>query len=181
MYAQFKVNVCLVLFTIVLLKPTSLFSQYENLKLQNAQFYFEKTYLLDSMDKSEVEQVLLNGVPKLKDLTEFNKAPDIITAKIINTLIDYRKFGGKWGNTSAILNHPFYGDVTVVWKDGKYKVTITNMYFNADGLGLMKCDDLFTKSRGTVLKEGDDAVKTGRYIDLYLSDLFSIKPISSDW
>ena len=104
-----------------------------------------------------------------------------ITAKIINTLIDYRKFGGKWGNTSAILNHPFYGDVTVVWKDGKYKVTITNMYFNADGLGLMKCDDLFTKSRGTVLKEGDDAVKTGRYIDLYLSDLFSIKPISSDW
>ena len=180
-YSQFKVNLCIVLFTVVLSNPTSLFCQYENLKLENAQIYFEKTYQLDSMDKSKVEQVLINGVPKLKDLTEFKKTEDIITAKISNTLIDYRKFGGKWSNTSALLNHPFYADVTIVWKDGKYKVTITNMYFIAEGLGLMKCNDMFTKSRGTVLKDGDDAVKTGRYIDMYLSDLFAIKLISSDW
>jgi hypothetical protein len=166
----------------ILFFPIICYGQYDNLKLDKAQVYFEKVYSLDSSDAGTVERLLTLNIPRLKDIADFNKTSDIITAKIKDALIDYKKYGGKWGNTAVFLNHPFFGDVSIVWKDKKYRITISNMYFNTAGFGIMKCSDLFTKKRGTELDTSKTMVTAGQYIEKYLSDLFQLNETKKeDW
>ncbi|MDP9229727.1 MAG: hypothetical protein M3O67_03520, partial [Bacteroidota bacterium] len=69
-------------------------AQFDNLKLDKGQVYFEKVYSLDSSDAGSVERLLILNIPKLKDVGDFSKTNDIITAKIKGALIDYKKYGG---------------------------------------------------------------------------------------
>lgn len=164
-----------------LLLPFFVQAQYDYLKLENTQIFFEKVYILDTLKSSNIEKLLLTGVPKLKDVTSLERAQDIITVKIRNTYIDYKKYGGKWGNTPAFLNHPFFGDVSIVWKDGKYKVTVSNMYFNTAGFGIINCSDILTKKNGTEVNIGVAATVAGQYIEKYLADLFLITSSKNEW
>jgi len=164
-----------------LLVPFLVHAQYNNLQLENTQIFFEKVYTVDSLKTSDIEKLLLTGIPILKDVTSFQKSQDVIIAKINNTLIDYKKHGGSWGGTAVFMNHPFFGDVSIVWKDNKYKVTVSNMYFNTAGFGLMKCSDIFTKKRGTELSTNSNTITAGQYIEKYLADLFLIKQAKKDW
>src|ERR1035437_3322011 len=88
----------------MLLNSNCIQAQYDFLKFENTQIYFEKVYNLDSLKANEIEKNLLLSVPKLKDISNFQKSPDIITLKIENSLIDYRKYGGKWSNTAVFMN-----------------------------------------------------------------------------
>lgn len=169
------------LIILFLLTPFFVHAQYDNLKLENAQIFFERIYPVDSLKTSDIEKLLLTWVPKLKDVTNFEKAQDIIIVKINNTIIDYKKYGGSWGNTAVFMYHPFFGDVSILWKDGRYKVTVSNMYFITAGFGIMKCSDIFTKKRGTELSTNKNTVAAGQYIEKYLTDLFLIKQDKKDW
>lgn len=171
----------ILLFAILFL-PTICNGQYENLKLEKGQVFFERVYILDSTDQSKIERLLALNIPKLKDVSEFIKQTDIISAKIKDALVDYKKYGGKWSNTAAFLNHPFFGDVSIVWKENTYRITISNMYFNTAGFGIMKCSDLFTKKKGTEFDTSKNAVKAGVYIEKYLTDLFQLNQMNKeDW
>ena len=173
----------LFIFTIILFIPGLLKSQVaENLKLENKQIIFEKVYLLDSLEVNKVERLLTLNIPKVQDLTNFSKTNEIIIAKLANATIDYRKYGGKWANTSGGLNYPFFCDVSIVWKDQKYRVTISNMHFSGNPLGTVKVSEGFTSKKGTVLDNSKTATKALYYIDNYLSDLFKISTsIKNDW
>ena len=134
---------------------------------------------MDSLQSSQIQKLLTSNISKTKDLTDFNMTNEIITAKIKNAYVDYKKYGGKWGNTSAFLNHPFFGDISIIWKDQKYRVTVTNMYFDVARLGIMKLSDLATKKKGTELGESNILIRSLQYIDNYLSDLFKINPLNT--
>ena len=170
-------------FSLILLTTICAKSQVaENLKLENKQIVFEKVYVLDSLESSKVEKLLTLNIPKIQDLTGFSKTNEIIIAKIANATIDYRKYGGKWGNTSTILNYPFYCDVLIVWKDQKYRVTISNMYFSGNPLGTVKLSEIFTSNKGTEFDSSKIAKRALYYIDSYLSDLFKISTSTqNDW
>lgn len=168
------------IFLILILSPYWGNGQYENLKLEKGQIVFEKIYFLDSTTVMPIERLLNLSIPKLKDVSEFNKSSDIITAKITDCYIDYKKYGGKWGSTAAVLNHPFFGDVSIVWKENKYRVTVTNMYFNTDGLGVMKCSDMLLKKNRSELLKSKGAISTGIYIEKYLADLFLVSESGND-
>ncbi|NWJ49435.1 MAG: hypothetical protein HXX14_01090 [Bacteroidetes bacterium] len=171
-------GICLIA---LLLNSNCIQAQYDYLKFENTQLYFEKVYSLDSLKSLEVEKNLLLGIPKLKDVTNFQKSPDIITLKIENSLINYRKYGGKWATTAAFLNNPFFADVSIVWKEGKYKVTISNMYFNTAGFGIMKSSNIFLKKHGSEFDSRENVILAGQYVEKYLADLFLIKKESKDW
>lgn len=170
-----------IIFLVISLMPISSMAQVaENLKLENKQIIFEKVYSLDSLESSKVEKVLTLNIPKIQDLTGFSKTNEIIIAKISNANIDYRKYGGKWGNTSTILNYPFFCDVSIVWKDQKYRVTISNMYFFSNPLGNVKASEIFTSDKGTEFNHSNICTKALYYIDSYLSDLFKISTSTKD-
>lgn len=150
-------------------------AQYQYLKLENAQVSFEKVYSVESLTSSVIEKVLSNEVPKLKDLKGVQKSQDTIIAKIANTFIDYKKYGGRWRNTDVFMNYHFSGDVLISWKDGKYKVRVSNMYFSKNDLDKIKCSDMFTKSHRTQFGTRRIQINSGQYIEKYLADLFLIK------
>ena len=158
------------------------YAQLENFILEKGQVYFQKTYQLDSMNSNKVERALTLNVPKLKDVFDFSKAGDVITAKIKDATIDYKKYGGKWGNTSAFLNHPFFGDVSIVWKDNKYRVSVNNIYFNVAGFGIIKCSDFFTKNKGEEFNSTKIFLSSVQYMDRHLSELFMVDVKNNeDW
>jgi hypothetical protein len=162
------------IFTIIFLTPFFLKAQFENIKLENGQVFFEKIYQVDSIDINSIEKLLTTHIPRIKDLTDFNKTNEIIIAKIKNSYIDYKKYGGKWVNTPVFLNHPFFADVSIVWKENKYRATVTNMYFNVSGLGITKLSEIATKKKETELDNSKGSKLILHYIDSYLSDLFKI-------
>ena len=57
-----------------LLVPFLVHAQYNNLQLENTQIFFEKVYTVDSLKTSDIEKLLLTGVPILKEVTGFQKS-----------------------------------------------------------------------------------------------------------
>ena len=155
--------------------PFFVHAQYQYLKLENSQVLFEKVYAIDSLANNGIEKLLLKEVPKFKDLKGFQKVQDTIIAKIENTSIDYKKYGGKWSNTDAFMNYRFSGDVLILWKDSKYTVTVSNMYFNKNGSDKIKCSDILTKDNRTRFGTRRIGISSRKYLEKYLADLFLIK------
>lgn len=156
-------------------------TQYQFLKIENSQVIFEKTYEIDSTGSAEIEKLLLANLPKFKDVSILTKTNDIITAKINSTLIAYKKYGGKWGTTALQLNHPFFADVSIIWKDNKYKVMVTNMRFESSSLGIAKVTDLLTNDEETQFSERPICTKAGTYIEKHLADLFKVDKNANKW
>jgi hypothetical protein len=172
------------LLTLLLLIPSLVRSQYQYLKLENSHIIFERIYSVDStLNKDEVEKMLTLNVPKISGITQFTKTPEIITANLANVDIDYRKYGGKWVNTAVFLNYPMFGQVSIVWKPAKYKVTVAGMYFDTHtSLGLLKCDDILTSKKGSQFNIQQKTVITGGgYLERYLDELFYIKSSGETW
>lgn len=156
-------------------------SPYKNIKLENSQVFFEKVYLMDSLSASNIERLLVEQMPRVKNLKGFSKSDGIITARIEECAVDYKKYGGKWGNTLLHLNHPLFSNVSIVWKDGKYKVVMSNMEWHAAGIGTVSATDLFTKwGKGKDWDMSKTVLKGGEYVDLYFSDLFKVTSRSKD-
>ncbi len=158
-----------------LLMPFFIQAQNQYLKLEKAQVYFEKVYSVDILKSPGIEKLLLNEVPKVKGLKGFQKSHDTINAKIENIVIDYKRYGGRWSNTDVFMNYRFSGDVLIVWEAGKYKVTVSNMYFNKDGSDKIKCSDVFTKNHRTQFGTRRIGISSRQYLEKYLADLFLIK------
>jgi hypothetical protein len=171
------------LIIVLILFSTFAQAQYTNLKLEDSQFLFEKVYEKDSLSSKDIEKMLINGVPTIKNLKDFYKHNEIITAKLDNVKIDFRKYGGSWGSSPFFLNHPFFANISIVWKDGKYKVTATNLTFDTgvSAFGVMTCTDIFTKKRGSEIRTNENIITAGKYIEQYLSELFTISRVKKDW
>lgn len=166
---------------LLLFFPYTIQAQFDYLHLENKQVKFEKKYSLDSMKSATIQTKLVSFIPTIKGITDFYNGGEVITAKFKDAYIDYRKYGGRWGNTPPVLNHPFSANATIVWKDSAFKATITNMVFHVAGLGDIAIDDLITKKKGTQFGNGKVDLSIGKYIEQYLADLFVINDKSKDW
>lgn len=169
------------IFILYLLIPVATFSQSENIKLENHQVIFEKKYVLDSLSADKVKSLLSSKIPIVKGITDYYNGGEVITAKLKNATIDYRVYGGKWATTATYLNYPFDANVSIIWKEGAYKVTVTNIVFRVPALGDIELGEAITSKKGTIFSSNKTSVKATGYIDNYLSDLFTFKKDSSNW
>ena len=185
------------IFTILLLLISSyIFSQvkYDYLKLENSQFFFQRVYDYDSLSANEIEKMLIINVPTLKNINDFQSSLSIITAKIDGGKIDYKKYGGSIWTVPNFLGFNFYGNVSIIWKDKKFRVTVTNMVFLnenfnkntnqsifARSLNEYTVTDIFTKNKGTEMKTNKKLEESAIYIQSYLSELFTLNRTKKDW
>lgn len=170
-----------IILLIIVFSPFFLSAQYDYLKKEGNQLIFEKVYKLDTIFNENIASTLIDRITKIKDVTNVLYTNEIITAKISDSYIDYKQYGGKWGNTPVYMNHPFCADISIVWKEGRYKVTANNMYFNTNTslFGKWKCYEIFINNNGFNLNK--NVVRTGKYIEQYLSELFLISALDSTW
>jgi len=177
----------IIMMIVGLMVSGNLYSQvkFDNLILENQQVIYDRVFVIDSLSSVDIGRLLTLNIPKIKNLKNFKKDGDIITAAIEGAIIDYRKCGYTIWNAPTFLAHPFWANVSVLWKDGRYRVTVSNITFKIS-TGMTSTIEatattLFSKKRGQIMKDDSDALyKAGRCVDSYLSDLFLFKK-SSDW
>ncbi|ACU61336.1 hypothetical protein [Chitinophaga pinensis] len=169
------------LFTLLLFVVIPIIAQaqegpYSHLVIQDGQVLFEEIYKLDSVASEDVKLRLSQYVPGIKNLVDYHLEGDVITARFSGAMIDYRKYGGKWGNTAVYLNHPFSANINIVWKEGKYKAAVTNIVFHTAGFGDVYATELLSKGKSErKWLTGKMAVQAGTYINDYLYDQFVLK------
>lgn len=153
---------------------------FKSYKLDGGQITFDQVYNCDSMSVEQIESMLTRSIPIIKGVKDFRKEDKVITCRFDKALIDYRKYGAKWGTTPVVLNHPFEANVTVQWKDNKYRVILTNIVFNTAGFGAMEMDMMLTRKKKTVWDTRPGALQIGNLTEQYFSDLFTISP-NDNW
>jgi hypothetical protein len=156
-------------------------AQYQFIKNEGTLLYFEKIYTLDSVSSTYVDETVYNGLIKVPYLTDISRTGNVLNAKFKDANIDYRKYGGKWGNTATYLNHPFFADVSIFIKENKYKVVVSNMRFetNTSLFGTIRCNEMFI--RQGELSKNKFIVASGIYIEKYLHDCFNFKLANPNW
>lgn len=167
------------LLLLALLLPAYLSAQHPNLNLVDKNLVFENKYSIDS--GQSIVPFLSARIPTLKGVTDFYNGGEVMTAKFKDAYIDYRKYGGKWGNSPMMLNHPFTGDISIIWRDSAYKVTVSNIVFHIGGLGDSRLDDMATKNKGTEIRTGKGVITALTYINNHLTDLFMLKSSPVEW
>jgi hypothetical protein len=171
-----------VLLSLFLIYAPASFCQYRNLKIESSQVIFEHVYPVDSLDAAKVKSLLISAVPQFKDVTDIDVHDEIITAKIKNAEVDFKKYGGKWASTPTYLLHPMNANVSFYWKDGKYRVLITNVEFLMPWFGNkeepFQLTMLLTKKNE--FQQGKNITKGGAFLDRYLEDWFTVQK-QSDW
>ena len=186
----------IILTTYLLIICNLTFSQvkFDYLKLENNQFFFERVYDCDSLNADEIEKMLVLNIPTLKNITDFQNNKTIITAKIDGAKIDYQKYGGSIWSVPNFITFNMYGNVSIVWKEKKFRVTVTNINFLngsfnknmnqsiiAQSLNEYSATDVFTKNKGAEMRTNKKIEESGNYLQSHLSDLFTIKTVKKDW
>lgn len=155
-------------------------SLYHNYILFEGQVKFEKVYEVDSLSGDELGALLTRTVPMINGVTDFRKEDGLITAMLKNAKIDYKRYGARWGTTPILLNHPFNANISILWKDGKYKATLTNITFIAPNIGYVKLDEMLTRKKGTQWDRARGATQIGGLTEQYFIDLFKLRK-SAEW
>lgn len=161
-------------------KSISSDTNYKYLKNINNQIVFEKIYILDSLKSSQIEEMLISNIPNLSDIYDFQKSSNIITFSIKGVYIDVKRFGLRRMSMNGILAFPMNANISIVWKDGKYKLTTSNITFNVVSFGIQKLTQHILNSDGT-LSEKKLNIQLGHCVEETLSEKFTINGKSSNW
>ena len=138
------------------------------------------------MSANQIEKVLISTVPSLKNVVNFSNNQSIITAKIKSDKVDFRKYGGKIMSVANFLGWDMDGNVSIVWKDRKYKVTVSNITFTFNnifrgGSESMSITDIFTKKNGAEMRTNTKLQESGDFVQHHLVDLFKLNTVKKDW
>jgi hypothetical protein len=155
-------------------------TNYKYLKKVNNQIVFEKIYTLDSLRSNQIEEILISNMPNLSDVYEFQKSSNIITFTIKGVYIDFKKFGLKRMSMNGILAFPMNASISIVWKDGKYKLTASNISFNVVSFGIQKITQILLNNDGT-LNEKRLVIQLGNCVEETLSEKFLINSNTANW
>jgi hypothetical protein len=161
-------------------KSISSDTNYKYLKNINNQIVFEKIYLLDSLKSSQIEEMLISNIPNLSDIYDFQKSNNIITFSIKGVYIDIKKFGLRRMSMNGILAFPMNANISIVWKDGKYKLTTSNISFNVVSFGIQKLTQHILNKDGTLSEKKLD-IQLGHCVEETLSEKFTITAKNSNW
>lgn len=155
-------------------------TNYKYLKKINNQIVFEKVYLFDSLSSEEIEDFLIFSIPNISDVSSFQKSTKIISFSLRNVYIDYKKYGLRRMTMSPLLAFPMSCNMSIVWKDGKYKITASNITFNVVSFGIQKLTDHILND--SLWFDNKKVVTTmGHCVELFFAEKFKIETNKTNW
>lgn len=155
-------------------------TNYKYLKKVDNQIIFEKVYSFDSLKSEQIEDLLLASIPNIADVAGFQKSTKIISFSLKNVYIDFKKYGLRRMTMSPLLAFPMSCNLSIVWKDGKYKITASNITFNVVSFGIQKLTDHILNDS---LWFDDKKVVTtmGHCVELFFAEKFKIGTVNTNW
>ncbi len=117
---------------LILISITNSFAQakvYGNFKIDNQQLVYQKIFLQDSITFDKLGDYFVT----LPFVSDFDRSNDLMRFKINDFVVDFKKFQFNEVTAAPIIQSGKYsGDVSVDIKDGKYRVTVSNIVFTGN-------------------------------------------------
>lgn len=130
-------------------------------------------------DNNVIWRKVFEDNPNTKKFTMLNPLKDSIISshEITNITINYKPYGMNWTNLPTYANGKFYFKYIVEIKEGKYRITVQNMFWRAPDIfnNNRDYDYVFTKILGKSQQ------KYYRALNQYLTDYFTIGRENQEW
>lgn len=170
----------------LLFLPLTSYSQLDtlyNFKIHNNELIWQHTFKTTKTTEDLKIAYITNTISTF-NTSNLNELKNRITFSIEKDKVNFKKFGGSWGNTATFVQYPINYLVVVDFKDFKYRVTIKSTMIDYGRLGITSLEDTTTKKRTTIFKNSA-AISDGLLdYDNYFLDKYSLKNIlieNDDW
>lgn len=179
--------------TIFLLLPLGAFAQIPdsvqvvlaNYTVSERTVTYSKVYDVPGKSAAEIKNILVSsfsGVPRVT-LNQNTISDNQVVGTLTDHMINFRKYGGKWGTTSIWVQYPISGKFTFQIKDNKYRVVVTDIISTASPALIYSFNADFATKENTLRGVSS---KTG-YLGYYyfaksVDELFTAqKPLQDNW
>lgn len=162
------------------------------MKVNNGQVYYERIFDIPGKSGEELKSDLVKFIPSIASISDFNVNKNSITARLQNDKIPLKKYGLTSMGSSILITSAFDANINIQVKDGKYKVTVSGVYFKT-GLTLKmsvvngdmngQLEDIAYKKRKDRLVNSRNPQKfeEAKAFQDYMSGKFQINVEKSDW
>jgi hypothetical protein len=151
-----------------------------NFEIQDNSVVYRRIYESD-MAKDEFLKQLLTT----QGITEAEDKGELITAKIEGMSIEIKKHGGSWSSSPMVLQKPLYGNMIVEFKDGRYRITLSNLNFvETGGFTEEKYPvSFYAINKRKQWRKNRKFLEVLHYTNKHMEDVFSPKELaaSEDW
>lgn len=155
-----------------------------NFYLENQTVQYKRVYEIEGISEESLIEKLNGYLPSVSGLREINFNGSIFTGRVEKLMIDYKKFGGKWGNTWTALNFPINAILTIQVKENRYRVTLSDIQVEGPpGYGASNFDDLVTRKNKTEFIENKIVLNGMELMDKFLEEKFNLnsEKLDEDW
>jgi len=169
---------------------------YRSFTIDNREVVWSQIYHEDTLSASDLSVRLFNDLKRKTWLINLQYEGTDIVADIHRMRIAYKKYGGKFRNTSTILRTGlWYGKLRISFRDGKYRVIVYGLNYIAQqpatgsGKVTMEAHEISGTLSEWVLNNYNTSFRKSRFTNLdiihtSLNDNFTLHEnqlIDSDW
>ncbi len=175
-----NILICFCLFSICCSSQKYL-DTLEGFKFEGDELVWQKVF--DSIKHNDTQRLFKkSAITNLKknNLLEIDST---ITFEVNNDEIEFRKYGGKWGNTPIFVQYPQDYLVIAEFKKGKYRITIKSIESDMSeaGAGKSELNDLLHVTKNKQFRNNKYNKKVLRYYNLTFISRYKIKIEKDDW
>jgi len=130
----------------------------------------------------DLQNVFKKEVVTNMQLENLQEIDNTISFNVKGEKIDFKKYGGTWGNTAVFIQYPQNFLVVIDFKDDRYRVTVKSIKVDFTTSGINSINDF----EDYILKKGK--IKNNKYIKKMLSychkhytNKFTINVKNEDW
>lgn len=166
--------------------PFTIYSQLDtlyNFKIHNNELIWQHTFESEKTAEDLKTMYSTNTISTF-NTSNLNELNNRITFHIEQDKVNFKKFGGTWGNTATFVQYPISYLVIIDFKDFKYRITIKSIIIDYGRLGTISLEDTTTKKRTTVFKSSQAVLNGLLDYDKYFLDKYHLKNIlleNDDW
>jgi len=166
-----------VLFLIVLVSSIGYSqTQISGFKLVDKKVKWQHVFEVTNYPADSLQQIFITNVLSKINTNNLNELPHRVTFTINNDEVDFRKYGGKWGNTWLFVEYALNYFVIIDFKDNKYRVTCSDVKtVFIPPLGVFKLNNTATKKRQTIFTTNKTVLRGLSYLEKHLKGKFNLK------
>lgn len=152
-----------------------------NFELANGELFWQKVFEPNLENEDLISSFRLNVISTI-NIENLQELDNRLTFIVLDDKIDFKSYGGSWGNTAIFVQYPIKYLVMVDFKEKRYRVTVKNIFSDMRevGFSLTEMDDIFAKKNKTIFRTSETVVKGIEYFHLHFLNKFDISKIKND-
>lgn len=154
-------------------------------RIENKELIWQKVYETKYENDGLVTAFKTSVISNMKK-DNLQEVGNRITFEVNGDQVDFKKYGGKWGNTGIFVQYPINYLVQIDFKENRYRVTIKDIVvdFTAARLGTNELTEIVCRKQNTEFAKSKTVINGMVYYDKHLDNYFQFEKIideNDDW